>query len=304
MSIVVDNLTKIYGTQKAIDGVSFSINSGEIVGFLGPNGAGKSTTMKILTGFLSPNSGSAKVAGLEVSENPLITKGKIGYLPELNPLYPEMYVKEYLHFSAESYGLKNVKPRVKKVIETTGLLLEQNKKIGQLSKGYKQRVGLAQALLNNPEVLILDEPTSGLDPNQMTDIRKLIKQLGQDKTILLSSHIMQEVEAMCDRVIIINKGKIVADDLVENMKSEMSANHRITKVSFRDDIDKEKLESKKDIISLKELGPGTYELVTDESVDLAQILFDFAIQSNTIILEQREIEKSLESVFQHLTKNV
>ena len=304
MSIVVDNLTKIYGTQKAIDGVSFSINSGEIVGFLGPNGAGKSTTMKILTGFLSPNSGSAKVAGLEVSENPLITKGKIGYLPELNPLYPEMYVKEYLHFSAESYGLKNVKPRVKKVIETTGLLLEQNKKIGQLSKGYKQRVGLAQALLNNPEVLILDEPTSGLDPNQMTDIRKLIKQLGQDKTILLSSHIMQEVEAMCDRVIIINKGKIVADDLVENMKSEMSANHRITKVSFRDDIDKEKLESKKDIISLKELGPGTYELVTDESVDLAQILFDFAIQSNTIILEQREIEKSLESVFQQLTKNV
>ncbi len=304
MSIVVDNLTKIYGTQKAIDGVSFSINSGEIVGFLGPNGAGKSTTMKILTGFLSPNSGSAKVAGLEVSENPLITKGKIGYLPELNPLYPEMYVKEYLHFSAESYGLKNVKPRVKKVIETTGLLLEQNKKIGQLSKGYKQRVGLAQALLNNPEVLILDEPTSGLDPNQMTDIRKLIKQLGQDKTILLSSHIMQEVEAMCDRVIIINKGKIVADDLVENMKSEMSANHRITKVSFRDDIDKEKLESKKDIISLKDLGPGTYELVTDESVDLAQILFDFAIQSNTIILEQREIEKSLESVFQQLTKNV
>lgn len=304
MSIVVDNLTKIYGTEKAIDGVSFSINSGEIVGFLGPNGAGKSTTMKILTGFLSPNSGSAKVAGLEVSENPLITKGKIGYLPELNPLYPEMYVKEYLDFSAESYGLKNVKPRVKKVIETTGLLLEQNKKIGQLSKGYKQRVGLAQALLNNPEVLILDEPTSGLDPNQMTDIRKLIKQLGQDKTILLSSHIMQEVEAMCDRVIIINKGKIVADDLVENMKSEMSANHRITKVSFRDDIDKEKLESKKDIISLKELGPGTYELVTDESVDLAQILFDFAIQSNTIILEQREIEKSLESVFQQLTKNV
>ena len=222
MSIEVINLTKIYGTQKAVDNISFKINKGEIVGFLGPNGAGKSTTMKILTGYLQQDAGIAKICDINVKENTINAKRKIGYLPEANPLYFEMYVKEYLSFIAGVHSIENEQVEIKNVIELVGLQVEQNKKLGQLSKGYKQRVGLAAALIHQPEVLILDEPTSGLDPNQIIEIRNVIKEQGKNKTVLFSSHILQEVQAICDRVIIINKGKIVADDLLINLAKNKS----------------------------------------------------------------------------------
>src|ERR1700704_6058441 len=212
MSIEVKNLLKEYGEQKAVNNISFKVDNGEIVGFLGPNGAGKSTTMKIITGYLQQTAGEAIVAGINVSEDPLTTKKKIGYLPEANALYYDMYVREYLSFIAEVHGIKNQKAEIEKVIELVGLTPESKKKVGQLSKGYKQRVGLAAALIHDPEVLILDEPTSGLDPNQILEIREVIRRAGKDKTILFSSHILQEVEAICDRVIIIDKGSLVADD--------------------------------------------------------------------------------------------
>lgn len=220
MSLKVEGLSKVYNTQKAIDNISFYIKKGEIVGFLGPNGAGKSTTMKIITGYLNSSSGNAFVNDINVKLNPINVKKQIGYLPESNALYYEMYVKEYLKFIASVHKLNNTKNAVENVIELTGLQVEQNKKIGQLSKGYKQRVGLAAALIHNPEVLVLDEPTSGLDPNQIIEIRNVIKQQGQNKTVLFSSHILQEVEAVCNRIIIINKGKIVADESLENMKGK------------------------------------------------------------------------------------
>lgn len=304
MSIVVENLTKEYGTQKAVDNISFAIESGEIVGFLGPNGAGKSTTMKILTGYIPSSSGKAEVLGMDVTEKPLEIKKRIGYLPELNPLYTDMYISEYLKFNADIYGLKDAKAAIERVIETTGLSLERHKKIGQLSKGYKQRVGLAQALLNDPDVLILDEPTSGLDPNQMTEIRKLILSLGKNKTILLSSHIMQEVEAMCSRIVIINRGKIVADDKVEEVKKRLSGGSKSVTVKFRDGISIENLLGKDGIDDVQMISETTYEVHADETVDLAEVLFQFAIESETIIIEQKEQSKSLESVFQQLTQNV
>lgn len=222
MSLQVQELTKIYGGQKAVDNISFSIQKGEIVGFLGPNGAGKSTTMKIATTYLPPTSGSVWVEGINVEERPIEVKKVIGYLPEHNPLYLDMFVHEYLQFVGSVYGLKgsNLKRRVQELVEMCGLTREQNKRIEALSKGYRQRVGLAQALIHSPQVLILDEPTSGLDPNQILEIRKLIKDISRDKTVIFSTHIMQEVEALCDRVIIINKGKIVADDLLENLLRE------------------------------------------------------------------------------------
>ncbi|MFT7481954.1 MAG: ABC-2 type transport system ATP-binding protein [Oceanospirillaceae bacterium] len=222
MSITVQNLTKIYGTQRAIDSLNFTIKKGEIVGFLGPNGAGKSTTMKIITGFLSATEGSAEVEGLSVTEQPIEVKKRIGYLPEHNPLYVDMYVREFLNFMGSLYGIegKQLKNRVAEIIELVGLSVEQHKKIGQLSKGYRQRVGLAHALIHNPEVLILDEPTTGLDPNQLVEIRNLIKSIGKEKTVILSTHIMQEVEALCERVIIINKGCIVADRKVADILEE------------------------------------------------------------------------------------
>ncbi len=218
MSIEVQHLLKQYGTQKAVNDISFTINKGEIVGFLGPNGAGKSTTMKIITGYTKADAGNAKVCGINVNQSPIETKQKIGYLPESNALYYEMYVKEYLKFIAGVHQIPNAELQVASVIELTGLQVEQKKKIGQLSKGYKQRVGLAAALIHNPEVLILDEPTSGLDPNQIIEIRNVIKEQGKDKTVLFSSHILQEVEAICDRIIVINKGQIVADDTLVNLK--------------------------------------------------------------------------------------
>src|SRR3982751_2802118 len=225
MSLEVSHLLKVYGTQKAVNDVSFRIGKGEIVGFLGPNGAGKSTTMKIITGYLQPDGGKAIVCGIDTVTNPLEVKKKIGYLPEANPLYYDMYVKEYLQFVAGVHGLKNIREAVNHVITLTGLTPESRKKTGQLSKGYKQRVGLAAALVHNPEVLILDEPTTGLDPNQIVEIREVIKKLGQNKTVLFSSHIMQEVEAMCDRVIIISKGNIVADDTLANLQKGKAGDH-------------------------------------------------------------------------------
>jgi ABC-2 type transport system ATP-binding protein len=304
MSIVLKDLTKNYGSQRAIDNISFSIDSGEIVGFLGPNGAGKSTTMKILCGYIPQTSGVAQIMGMEVSKDPIGVKKRIGYLPELNPLYPDMYVAEYLKFISDIHKIKGSKKAIERVIESTGLSLERKKKIGQLSKGYKQRVGLAQALLNDPDVLILDEPTSGLDPNQVTEIRKLILSLGKDKTILLSSHIMQEVEAMCSRVIIINKGKIVADDKVEVVKQTLSKNKSTTVVKFRSDIDVKKLRAKSGVSEVIASEGSTYRVVAESDLDLPELLFNFAIESKIIILEQKEEVESLESVFQQLTKNV
>ena len=304
MSIVLKDLTKTYGSQRAIDNISFSVDSGEIVGFLGPNGAGKSTTMKILCGYIPQTSGMAQIMGMEVSKDPIGVKKRIGYLPELNPLYPDMYVAEYLKFISDIHKIKGSKEAIERVIESTGLSLERKKKIGQLSKGYKQRVGLAQALLNDPDVLILDEPTSGLDPNQVTEIRKLILSLGKDKTILLSSHIMQEVEAMCSRVIIINKGKIVADDKVEVVKQTLSKNKSTTVVKFRSDIDVKKLRAKSGVSEVIASEGSTYRVVAESDIDLPELLFNFAIESKIIILEQKEEVESLESVFQQLTKNV
>jgi ABC-2 type transport system ATP-binding protein len=304
MSIVLKDLTKTYGSQRALDNISFSIDSGEIVGFLGPNGAGKSTTMKILCGYIPQTSGLAQIMGMEVSKDPISVKKRIGYLPELNPLYPDMYVAEYLKFISDIHKIKGSKEAIERVIESTGLSLERKKKIGQLSKGYKQRVGLAQALLNDPEVLILDEPTSGLDPNQVTEIRKLILSLGKDKTILLSSHIMQEVEAMCSRVIIINKGKIVADDKVEVVKQTLSKKKSTTVVKFRSDIDVKKLRAKSGVSEVIASEGSTYRVVAESDIDLPELLFNFAIESKIIILEQKEEVESLESVFQQLTKNV
>lgn len=229
MSVSVNQLTKIYGSQIAVNNVSFTVNKGEIVGFLGPNGAGKSTTMKILTGYIQANSGSAHLDEDEIRIDNVNTKKKIGYLPEHNPLYPEMYIKEYLQFVGSLYGLKkgDLKDRIEEIIEKVGLSPEKNKKIEQLSKGYRQRVGLAQALIHDPEVLILDEPTTGLDPNQLVEIRNLIKEVGKNKTIILSTHIMQEVEAICDRVIIINKGSIVADEKLEKLTKEQGSLEQI-----------------------------------------------------------------------------
>jgi ABC-2 type transport system ATP-binding protein len=222
MSIQVSSLTRMFGTQKAVDNISFQLNRGEIVGFLGPNGAGKSTTMRMITGYLEPDSGTATVSGIDVQRQPLAAKKKIGYLPEANPLYYDMYVKEYLGFIADVHQIPNKKQKIAEIIDTVGLTVESRKRTGQLSKGYKQRVGLAAALLHNPEVLILDEPTTGLDPNQIIEIRELIKRLGADKTVLFSTHILQEVDAICDRVIIISKGKIVADKPLADLKAGTS----------------------------------------------------------------------------------
>ena len=303
MSIEVQNLTKIYDGQKAIDEVSFSIGGAEIVGFLGPNGAGKSTTMKILSGHIVETSGTANILGMDVSKESLEIKKRIGYLPELNPLYGDMYVREYLSFIADINKIKDTQKAINRVIKSTGLERESRKKISQLSKGYKQRVGLAQALINDPDVLILDEPTSGLDPNQMKEIRSLILSLGKNKTILLSSHIMQEVEAMCSRVIILNKGKIIADDTIEAIKKNWDMNTIQIHVKFRDSIDGAELSLIDGVESIKSVDERTFVIVSKGNVDIAEELFNFAIASNTIIVEQKEQEKSLESIFQKLTNH-
>jgi ABC-2 type transport system ATP-binding protein len=298
MSIQVEKLTKIYGTQRALDEISFEAKQGEILGFLGPNGAGKSTTMKILTGYIPQTSGIAKVCGFDVSTQTMEVKKHIGYLPELNPLYTDMFVKEYLLFSAEVQGLgKEAKTRVDEMIERVGLSLERKKKIGQLSKGYKQRVGLAQAMLHNPKVLILDEPTSGLDPNQVVEIRELIKEIGKDKTVLLSTHIMQEVESMCSRVIIINRGKIVADDNIASLQQQ--SKHELTiVVEFKNEIKESILKNIEGVKLVKQKGKKYFLKCSD---DVREQVSTLSSQQGWVLLSMSLEEDSLESVFQKLT---
>jgi len=300
MSIEISNLTKIYGQQKAIDNISFTIDKAEIVGFLGPNGAGKSTTMKIITGFLEADNGNAFVSGLNVQSDKLETKKKIGYLPEGNPLYYEMYVREYLEFIANVHQIKKIKSRIEEVIALTGLTVESKKKIGQLSKGYKQRVGLAAALIHDPEVLILDEPTSGLDPNQIVEIRDVIKNLGENKTVLFSSHILQEVEAICDRVIIINKGNIVADDQLSNLQQANKNSHTVL-VQFKENIDKGVLENLKEVKTVQQLPTGNWQLATDNPESVRKQLLELSLQHNLNIVSLQSDSYSLEEVFRALT---
>lgn len=300
MSIEVTQLLKQYGEQKAVNGVSFTVNKGEIVGFLGPNGAGKSTTMKIITGYLQADGGKALVCGLDVASHPIEVKKKIGYLPEANPLYPDMYVREYLAFVAGIHQLKDVKAAVEKVISLTGLTIESKKKIGQLSKGYKQRVGLAAALIHEPEVLILDEPTSGLDPNQIIEIRNVIKQQGQNKTVLFSSHILQEVEAVCDRVIIINKGNIVADDRLVNLQKGKGERH-VVSVQFGETVSRSLLETLTDISRLAEQGTGHWQLETANPESVKKQLLSLAVANNLNIVSLQSEGHSLEQVFRKLT---
>ena len=301
MSITVTNLSKNYGAQKVVNNISFTINKGEIVGFLGPNGAGKSTTMKMITGYLQADGGTAQVCGITVHINNNETKSKIGYLPEANPLYVDMYVREYLAFVGSIHNVETSKQKIEEIINTVGLTLEANKKISQLSKGYKQRVGLAAALFHNPEVLILDEPTSGHDPNQIIEIREVIKRLGQNKTVLFSSHIMQEVEAICDRVIIINKGNIVADDTLSNLQKGNTSTQNIT-VGFTEDINMEWLQKLQDVTSVTTGSPFTYQLSTNNSDGVKKQLLQLAIDKNLTIQNlQSQASSSLEDVFRSLT---
>jgi ABC-2 type transport system ATP-binding protein len=300
MSISVSNISRIYGSQKAVDGISFTVDKAEIVGFLGPNGAGKSTTMKIITGFIEADGGHATVCGMRVTGDSMETKKKIGYLPEANPLYYDMYVREYLAFIAGIYQLDNINTKIEQVIETVGLNSEANKKIAQLSKGYKQRVGLAAALIHDPEVLILDEPTSGLDPNQIVEIREVIRKLGKDKTVLFSSHILQEVEAICDRVIIINKGKIVADDTLINLQKGQTAKHRII-VEFKATVDIEMLRALKNVAAVEQSTSVNYQLSTGNAEELKKQLLQLSLQNNWNIVSLQSENNSLEEIFRSLT---
>ena len=300
MSIEVKNLSKFYGEQAAVNDISFSIKKGEIVGFLGPNGAGKSTTMKILTGFIPSTKGQVQICGMEVDVDALETRKKIGYLPENNPLYLDMYVREYLEFVGNIYKVPNLKQRVNEMIQQVGLEVEQNKKIGMLSKGYRQRVGLAQAIIHDPEVLILDEPTTGLDPNQLVEIRELIKRIGKSKTVILSTHIMQEVSAICDRVIIIKQGKIVADDKAEDLQFE--ENKQVVYVEFEGDFSKNQLKKMSGITTVENVGENSWLIESDNSLDLRKFMAQFAQKNNLLVLTLRKEEKTLEEVFKELTK--
>ena len=299
MSIEVNNISKSYGAQKALDNISFSVNKGEIVGFLGPNGAGKSTLMKILTTYIDADEGSAIVNGHDVVKNQRAVQLSIGYLPEHNPLYLDLYVREYLAFNADVY--KVAKSRIEEVIQLTGLASESHKKIEQLSKGYRQRVGLASALLHNPDVLILDEPTTGLDPNQLIEIRNVIKNAGKDKTIFLSTHIMQEVEAICDRVIIINNGKIVADKKLDKLIS--AENEQLIEVEFDYKIEEEVISKIENLISFKNTHDMTWELTFLADKDMRPVVFDFAAANGLKTLQLNQKNKNLEAVFREITKN-
>ena len=300
MSIKVSNLSKNYGTQKAVNNISFSIGKGEIVGFLGPNGAGKSTTMKIITGYLSSDSGQTEVCGEVVNINSLATKKKIGYLPEANPLYFDMYVREYLEFVAGIHKIPSSTEKIEETIKIVGLTIEANKKIGELSKGYKQRVGLAAALIHDPEVLILDEPTSGLDPNQIVEIREVIKTLGQNKTVLFSSHILQEVQAICDRVIIINKGIIVADDSLSNLQKVNSGKHAVL-VTFKEKISIKLLQDLKEIISVEEVDINNYKIYTAQPDIVRRQIVELSLKNNLNIVSLQSESNSLEEIFRNLT---
>ncbi len=301
MSIKVEGVSKLYGQQKALDNVTFSVGANEVVGFLGPNGAGKSTMMKIITCFIPPSSGKVEVCGYDTSTQSLEVRRQVGYLPESNPLYYDMYVKEYLTFVAGIYGIGDVQHRIAEMIEATGLGVEQHKKIGQLSKGYKQRVGLAQAMLHDPKVLILDEPTSGLDPNQLIGIRQLIRQLGKEKTVLFSSHIMQEVEATCDRVIIIDRGRIVTDRKASEISGALGG--QTVLVEFSTEVDIRTLRGITTVKHAARLDGMTYSISGSGEQDLRKIVAQWAQQNGHLVLSMRVEEERLETVFQRLTSS-
>ncbi len=301
MSVIVQDLTKVYGKQRALDGISFSAAPGEVLGFLGPNGAGKTTTMKILTCYLSQTAGSAQVCGHDVSSDSLAVRRLVGYLPEHNPLYKDMYVREYLRFAAAANGIRQPKHRIEELIELTGLGRESHKNIGALSKGYRQRVGLAQAMLHDPQVLILDEPTSGLDPNQLAEIRQLIRKLGGEKTVIFSTHIMQEVQAICDRVIIIDRGKLVADDPIERLQERLNGDRALL-VGFNRDVAVEQLlriPGVSSIIPGKQ--PSTYRLLLEGQADPRPEIFRYAVAHDLILMSLNLEELSVEEVFRALT---
>ncbi len=302
MSVKIENVSKFYGSQKALDSVSFELNAGELVGFLGPNGAGKSTMLKIITGYLTADSGSVFIDGAIVSPENHQIRTKLGYLPEHNPLYTDLYVKEYLDFATGFYKLDQRKERIADAIEMTGLGLEQTKKIGALSKGYRQRVGLAQALIHDPKVLILDEPTTGLDPNQLEEIRSLIRNISQEKTVLFSTHIMQEVEAICSRVVIMNKGKLIADGSVEVLKNGRMKSSQQVLVEFDKIVDFTVLKEKLPAGNIEKKNENTCLVSSNSDKDLRPLLFDFAVNTGLKILMMSEQQSSLEDVFQQLTQ--
>ena len=299
MSIAVNNISKSYGAQKALDNISFTVKKGEIVGFLGPNGAGKSTLMKILTTYITADEGSAAVNGFDINSQTKAAQQSIGYLPEHNPLYLDLYIREYLAFNADVYQV--AKSRIEEVIQLTGLSNESHKKINQLSKGYRQRVGLANALLHNPDVLILDEPTTGLDPNQLVEIRNVIKNVGKDKTVFLSTHIMQEVEAICDRVIIIDKGKIVADKKLDKLISNETT-QQIIEVEFNHSVEEQLISKIENLISFKNTHDMIWELTFNANIDMRPAVFDFANANGLKTLQLNQKNKNLETVFREITK--
>lgn len=302
MSLHITKLTKIFGNQRAVDNISFKVEEGEIVGFLGPNGAGKSTTMKVATSFLPPTSGKVLVCGIDVTDKPLEIKKITGYLPEHNPLYLDLYVHEYLHFIGGLYGLRGsgLRKRTHEIIAQCGLTLEQNKKIETLSKGYRQRVGLAQALIHDPKVLILDEPTTGLDPNQILEIRKLIKDISHNKTVIFSTHIMQEVQALCDRVVVINKGAIVADDTLENVLRNNKKSAAVV-VEFEGAVSVDELKKLAGILDVIIVEKSKFKIIPNINTDIRPELFRFAADKNLSLIGLRLEENSLESIFSELT---
>lgn len=302
MTIKISGVNKFYGSQKALDQVSFEIGTGELVGFLGPNGAGKSTLMKIITGYLAAEGGSVEINGEMVETKNIAIRSQIGYLPENNPLYTDLYVREYLEMVAGFYQLKNKKEQVLKMVELTGLKTEQHKKIGALSKGYRQRVGLAQALIHDPAVLILDEPTTGLDPNQLEEIRQLIRTISKNKTVMLSTHIMQEVEAVCTRVIIINKGKLVADGSVDQLKAGQFSQKQTVWVEFDKTPNLDSLQKIPGLLKIEQTGGNGFLAFSETNADIRPLLFRYAVSNNLIILTLKEQQQSLENVFQELTR--
>ncbi|MAW65351.1 MAG: gliding motility-associated ABC transporter ATP-binding subunit GldA [Flavobacteriales bacterium] len=299
MSVSVNQITKIYGKQKVLNTISFEIGAGEVVGFLGPNGAGKSTMMKILTGYITQSEGEVMVCGINVLNNSVESRKKIGYLPENNPLYLDMYVREFLSFIADIHKVKNKKDRVNEMIELTGLSPEKSKKIRQLSKGYRQRVGLAAALIHDPEVLILDEPTTGLDPNQLKEIRALIKSIAAKKTIMLSTHIMQEVEAICDRVIIIKMGEIVVDNKLEMLQNKGG---EIIAVEFQNPFLISVLENIKEVKRVVQKSETRFELISEDSQDIRSLISQFAIDNSNLVISMQKREEKMEDIFQNLTR--
>lgn len=301
MSVRVTELVKMYEVQRAVDGISFEARKGEVLGFLGPNGAGKTTTMKIITGYLPQTSGKVEVCGFDVSDKSLEARRRVGYLPEHNPLYKDMYVREYLRFTAGLHGVTAIEKRVNEMIERTGLESHRQKQIGELSKGYRQRVGLAQAMLHDPEVLILDEPTSGLDPNQILEIRQLIRDLGKEKTVILSTHILGEVEAVCDRAVIINHGKLAADAPVEELKRQFTGQNLVT-VEFSSAAEPAQLATIRGVDQVRAAGTNRWQLLSAMSTDVRPDIFRFAVDKNLVLLELHREVFSVEEVFRELTK--